>query len=118
MVEAVDEINEHLGAQLPGKLRLGIGLHLGTVIVGEMGYGKARSVTAIGDPVNTASRLEAMTKDFGAQLIVSERVIARGGFEDTGGEIREVEVRGRAEPLKVRVFMDARALSGLVGSER
>ena len=46
----------------------------GPVIVGEMGYARATSLTAIGDAVNTASRLEALTKEFGAELVVSEEV--------------------------------------------
>jgi adenylate cyclase len=87
------------------------------VIVGEMGYGGARSVTAIGDPVNTASRLEAMTKDFDAQLVVSDRVLRRAGLTGLGGEEREVEVRGRAEPLKVRIFADARRLKLLEAAQ-
>ena len=46
-------------------------------IVGEMGYGRATSVTAIGDAVNTASRLEGLTKEYGCQLVVSETVARR-----------------------------------------
>ena len=44
----------------------------GPVIVGEMGYGKAAAITAIGDAVNTASRLEALTKDYDCELVVSD----------------------------------------------
>ena len=50
---------------------MGIGIHAGPVIVGEMGYGHATSLTAIGDAVNTASRLEALTKELGVQLVFS-----------------------------------------------
>ena len=59
---------------------MGIGVHLGPAILGEMGMAAADSLTAIGDTVNVASRLEALTKEFGCQLVVSERVIERAGI--------------------------------------
>jgi adenylate cyclase len=67
-------------------------------------------VTAIGDAVNTASRLEAQSKTFGAQLVVSERVAERAGVDLTAFDSHEIQVRGRQEPLRVRVVADARAL--------
>src|SRR5205814_7500895 len=58
------ELNEALRAELNEPLRIGIGIHAGSVIVGEMGYGSATTITAIGDAVNTASRLESLCKEF------------------------------------------------------
>ena len=110
MAEAIEEINESLASDLPQPLRVGIGLHLGAVIVGEMGYGAATGVTAIGDAVNTASRLESLTKDYAVQLVVSEEVLRRGGLTESAGAAHEVEIRGRAQPLAVRAFADAREL--------
>jgi adenylate cyclase len=80
------------------------------VIVGQMGYGQAVSVTAIGDAVNTASRLESMTKEAGVQLVVSEAVAERGGLSREGLEPMPVMVRGRAEPLVVFKVAEARSL--------
>jgi len=110
MSERLLEINAALKHDLGQPLRIGIGIHMGAVIVGEMGYGRAVSVTAIGDAVNTASRLEAMTKDLGAQLVVSDPV-ARLAEVDLGPfPLREIEVRGRARPLQVRVVKNALSL--------
>src|SRR3546814_19107164 len=81
MAQSLDELNRSLAHDLPEPLRIGIGLHSGAVIVGEMGYGRATSITAIGDAVNTASRLEAMTKEFGAQLIVSAPLAGHSGID-------------------------------------
>ncbi len=102
MAERLEEINDHLADSLGDRLRMGIGIHVGPAIVGEMGYGRAVSVTAIGDTVNTASRLEALTKDFAAQLVVAEAVVARSGMSFEG-ERREVAVRGRETALPVVV---------------
>jgi adenylate cyclase len=110
MSERLLEINAALKHDLGQPLRIGIGIHAGPAIVGEMGYGPAVSVTAIGDAVNTASRLEAMTKDLGAQLVVSDRV-ARFANVDLGDfPVQEIEVRGRARPLEVRVVKNALSL--------
>ena len=66
-LRAVRAMAGALGDELPAPLRIGIGLHAGPVIVGEMGYGRAASVTATGDAVNVASRLETMAKEFACQ---------------------------------------------------
>lgn len=113
MSEKLDELNELLKADLPAPLRIGIGVHAGPAIVGEMGYGPAISVTAIGDTVNTSSRLEAKTKDFGAQLIVSEHVANLATLDVTSLRREEIEVRGRKEPMQIIVFDDAQVLNGL-----
>ncbi|MEK9660358.1 MAG: adenylate/guanylate cyclase domain-containing protein [Alphaproteobacteria bacterium] len=65
MAARLDDLNELLAPDLPEPLRIGIGIHCGPAIVGEMGYGEVVSFTAVGDTVNTASRLEAMTKRWG-----------------------------------------------------
>ncbi len=116
MAEKLDELNELLKADLPAPLRIGIGIHSGPAIVGEMGYGPAISVTAIGDTVNTSSRLEAKTKDFGAQLIVSQHVADLAGLDETTLQHEEIEVRGRKEPMRILVLDDARQLKDLARS--
>jgi adenylate cyclase len=118
MSAQLDELNRLLEADLPSPLRIGIGIHVGPAIVGEMGYGPAISVTAIGDTVNTAARLEAKTKDFGAQLIVSEQLAALGQLETAGLRSEEIEVRGRREPMSIYVFDDAKELDGRFGDSR
>ncbi len=110
MAEQLVAINRSLAGDLEQPLRIGIGIHGGPVIVGEMGYGEARSITAIGDAVNTASRLEGLTKDFDAQLVISEPVAERGGLGLADWPQATTPVRGRDEPLAVRVVADARAL--------
>ena len=108
MAVKLEELNAALEADLPAPLRIGIGIHAGAAIVGEMGYGAATSITAIGDTVNTASRLEALTKEHKAQLIISHRVVELAGIELAAEKTVEQAVRGRAESLKIHVFKSAK----------
>ena len=101
MAAELEDLNRALGKELPRPLHIGIGLHAGPVIVGEMGYGRATSVTAIGDAVNVASRLEAMTKEFGCQAVVSHRVARLAGADLSSIPSRLSEIRGRERPLRV-----------------
>jgi adenylate cyclase len=116
MSERLVELNESLRPELAEPLRIGIGLHAGPAIVGEMGYGDASAITAIGDPVNTASRLEGLAKEYAAELVVSTEVIARAGLEIFGDRRGEIEIRGKQQKLGVAVFHSARDLPQ-IGSE-
>ncbi len=110
MAAALETLNDGLADELDAPLRIGIGIHVGEAIVGEMGYARATTVTAIGDAVNTASRLEGLTRDFDCQLVVSERVAERAGVSLDRFPSERIAVRGRSEPLCVRLVADARAL--------
>jgi hypothetical protein len=86
---------------LPEPIAIGVGLHAGNVILGELGYRDRFLLTAIGDSVHVAARLQELTKDYGCQLVVSNIVAATAGVEMTAFPVREVSVRGRTEPLAV-----------------
>jgi adenylate cyclase len=111
MSEGLDSLNLELASDLGEPLRIGLGIHIGSVIVGEMGYGTARTFTAIGDAVNTASRLESMNKEHHSQLIVSDEVGSRAGVDLSEFPGQAVEVRGRTQPLMVRVIANAQELN-------
>ena len=114
MSAALTEMNETLAADLETPLRMGIGIHVGTVIIGEMGYEDVQSLTAIGDAVNTASRLEALSKEYGVQLVFSANVAQKADVDLSAFPQRDAEVRGRTEPLSVFVIGDAADLPSLV----
>lgn len=110
---ALDDLNEALSGDLDLPLRIGIGLHAGPTIVGEMGYERATQLTAIGDVVNTASRLESMTKEFAVELVVSQELLERSGVTVPEAPHHYVEIRGRRERLDVRPVKRASELTPL-----
>ncbi len=110
MSDRLAELNLSLRAELDQPLRIGIGIHAGPTIVGEMGYGKATAITAIGDAVNTASRLEGLTKDYDCELVVSEETVARAGLDLSGLQRYEIEIRGKREMLAIMTLPLAAAL--------
>jgi adenylate cyclase len=110
MVEQLAELNRSLAHELADPLRIGIGIHVGPVIVGEMGYARATSLTAVGDAVNTASRIEALTKEYGAQLVISDEVARRAGLDAGAYPHHDIMIRGRQERLTILVVVDALGL--------
>jgi adenylate cyclase len=116
MSERLVELNEALRAELAEPLRIGIGLHAGPAIVGEMGYGSASAITAIGDSVNTASRLEGLAKEYAAELVVSAEVLTHAGVDLPSGRRSEIELRGKQEKLGVAVVGNARELPEITGT--
>ena len=113
MAVALDDLNEAMSGDLDLPLRIGIGLHAGPASVGEMGYERAAQITAIGDTVNTASRLEALTKDFGAELVVSQELLDKAGIELAAAPQHDVDIRGRQGRLAVRAVMRAAELTAM-----
>ena len=57
------------------RVRIGIGLHYGDLMLGDIGSERLMSFTVIGDTVNVASRLESMTKEFNVELVASEELV-------------------------------------------
>jgi adenylate cyclase len=114
MIERVEALSRVLSGELETPLRIGIGIHAGPVVVGEMGYAGTRYLTAVGDTVNTASRLEASTKDHGCELVISEEAVTLAGIAAADCPHHELMLRNRNAPLRVVVVNDARRFSDRV----
>ncbi len=110
----IDELNQLLSHDLHQPIRFGIGIHGGEVIIGDIGYRDHIVFTALGDAVNVAARLQDMTKTLACEAIVSDEVRRTAGLADDSLPQQDVAIRGRDEPMAVRLVADARELSALV----
>lgn len=103
MQEALLRFNSEQGTSL----KMGIGIHVGDAIVGNIGGEERMSYTALGDSVNTASRLEAATKKYGAEIIISGEMKDKAGdsIKDLSWRIRKLdEVRLKGKQKSTTLF--------------
>ncbi|MFV3410055.1 adenylate/guanylate cyclase domain-containing protein [Bdellovibrio bacteriovorus] len=112
MRRALEGLNERRIAREQPPINIGMGLHAGKAISGTIGSDERMEYTVIGNTVNTASRIEASTKAFGADLLISDTVIEKIG-EDFKTELAgAAEVKGRSEALKMFKVRGYRAEDG------
>jgi len=106
MFRRIEELNGRLGDELGEDLKIGIGIHAGEAIVGSMGPPQSPIVSALGDNVNIAARLEAQTKELGAPLVISARTARLAGVDLSAFPIHTIQVKGRDQPLDVYAVDD------------
>ena len=104
MVDGIAALSAELADDLPSPLRIGIGVHAGPAVVGRMGWGQSFYLTAVGDTVHVAARLEQATKDYNAELVVSEDVGRYAGVDLSAFRRDDLAVRNRGARVAVRVI--------------
>jgi len=100
MLTRLDQLNSEIQAELRQPLRIGISIHFGEAIVGSMGPPRSQIITAIGDTVNTAARLEGLTKDYDCVLIVSRPAADAAGLKMTDQKQHQAPVKGRSQTVE------------------
>lgn len=98
---ALVDLNAKRASRGQEPIRIGMGLHCGPAISGTIGSTERMEYTVIGDTVNMTSRIEASTKAFGADLLVSQAVIDKIGPDYLVDSAGEATVKGKSEPLRL-----------------
>ena len=99
MVSKLDMLNK--GFTLDSPLRIGIGIHSGDVVAGNIGSMRKMEYTIIGDTVNTASRVEGLTKEFKANILITEDTFSGLRSKYTIIPEKEITLRGKTKPIKL-----------------
>ncbi|MBM6592692.1 adenylate/guanylate cyclase domain-containing protein [Microvirga pudoricolor] len=107
IVEGVRQLSDAHATELDRPLAVVVSLHAGPAILGEMGYGQASGLTAVGDTINVASRLESVAKERDVELVISAELAQRARLDLAAHERQTVTVRGRAMPVDAWIVRSA-----------
>ena len=108
MLQSMRELNAERAAQGAPPVLVGIGLNTGVMSVGNMGSDLRRAYTVIGDAVNLAARLEALSRVYDVELVASEATLQRAA--DAGHvwqELDRVRVKGKHQAVTIHTVRAA-----------
>ena len=99
MRDALAGYNRELEGRGLGKLEFGVGIHSGDVVAGVMGSDRFMEFTVIGDPVNIAARVEALTRVHQVDILVTDEVMKTLDRRFVARAMPPVTVKGKTEPI-------------------
>lgn len=105
-IKKLKELQREYEKQGLPQLDIGIGINTGEMSVGNMGSETVRSYTVMGDAVNLGSRLEAINKEYGTRIIISEFTYSDVKDKFICREIDWVQVKGKQKPVKIYELID------------
>jgi len=96
MTGALERVNAYLKANFDEQFEIGIGVHFGEVVLGNIGHQGKAQFTAIGDAVNVASRIEGETKQIDSPVLVSECMYAHIKGQVQIGQTLKTQLKGKS----------------------
>jgi adenylate cyclase len=108
MLNHLDELNNTFRNNKLPTIDIGIGINSGDVNVGTMGSEIIRSYTVLGDNVNLTARLEAINKEYGTKIIISENTYHAIKDHFICREVDKVRVKGKKIPVRIYELIDKR----------
>ncbi len=107
MFSVLEDLNNYLEKYFNTRFKIGVGIHYGEAVVGELGHPSRMQFSAIGDVVNIASRVESATKAAGAPLLITESVYSKTkDVIKTGKIIKEMELKGKQDKYTLYEVLD------------
>ncbi len=110
----MDRANVRLKQDFGHSFEFGIGIHAGRAAVGEVGWEETLTLTAVGDAVNTAARLQDLCKEYAVRLVVSEDVVHAAGADVSPFTKHTIAVRGRSDDLAIYAIGSPAMLGSLM----
>lgn len=101
MREAIAEVNDYWIKEIGDPLVVGISVHTGEVVVGNIGFDKKMDYTVIGDPVNTVFRLQALTKSYPNSILISEETLRA---VKTSLDVRKIDTHNAASIGTLKIY--------------
>jgi class 3 adenylate cyclase len=106
---AARRLDARLQTELGERFRIGVGLNTGAAIVGHIGSPRRLGYTVIGDPVNLAARVQAMTREREADVLITQATYEAVKFDVEAEPLGIVPVRGRKDPVAVYRLLGLKA---------
>ncbi|MDJ1179438.1 GAF domain-containing protein [Roseofilum sp. BLCC_M91] len=111
----LEEYNEKRKEQGLMEISIGIGIHSDVVVSGNIGSSKRMELTSIGDGVNLASRLEGTSKQYGTDIVISERTYTNYADRVYVRELDNITVKGKSKPVTIYELLGIREGTSVVG---
>lgn len=114
MKKRLNRINKHLEMELEEPLKMGIGIHCGEAIVGMMGPPTAPNLTAIGDNINIAARLEGQAGLLSCELVISSEVATSAEIDFSKFLLQKVKLKGKRKSIEIHAIENLETIEALL----